>query len=464
MSDVTGQTVHPPDGGWGWFVVIAMFISCFLCSGSYYAFSILYVAFLEKYQESKAATAFVGAMSGLGFVLMTSYGLALARKIGHRRTVMLGGVISFIGVAATAFATQLWQTYITFGLFVGTGLGFTFVVCIEMVGKYFKRKFSIAMGIAFAGTGVGQFALAIISQFLLEKYGLWGTLLISAAIFSNLCVAGALLKPLEVRKTSRRLENTAREQTEKQNTEFLEDNIIENGSNGLDNNDQVSAETDKKKTRSFLMILLTALYDFSLCKEPIYLVILVIAACQMCGQASVGIHLVRRTRDLGIGPSQSAYLTAIMGLAQMIGRPAFGAIGNIHRLNPCIPFGISLIACGVSLSISSYSASFTAQLVFVIVFGICLGGYTVLNNVIVAYFMGKERLGYGVSFLLHVHGFVGLLVGPLIGWMRDSTDSYQGAFWLAGSAMALGGFLAFLLPMIDRLVKRNRGKREDNKC
>ena len=52
----------PPDGGFGWVVVIASFFCNLIVDGVCYTFGIFYPQLLEHFQASKGETALVGSM------------------------------------------------------------------------------------------------------------------------------------------------------------------------------------------------------------------------------------------------------------------------------------------------------------------------------------------------------------------------------------------------------------------
>jgi len=52
----------PPDGGWGWVVVAAAFLSNLIVGGVCYMFGIVMPALLDYFQASKGKTAFVGSL------------------------------------------------------------------------------------------------------------------------------------------------------------------------------------------------------------------------------------------------------------------------------------------------------------------------------------------------------------------------------------------------------------------
>lgn len=54
--------VTPPDGGWGWMVVLASFFIHVIADGIVYSFGIFYIEFLHYFKGGKGETAWVGSL------------------------------------------------------------------------------------------------------------------------------------------------------------------------------------------------------------------------------------------------------------------------------------------------------------------------------------------------------------------------------------------------------------------
>ncbi|XP_077986216.1 monocarboxylate transporter 13-like [Glandiceps talaboti] len=408
MADRFQPSRESPDGGWGWVIVFATFVSCAATSGSIYSFSVLYVAFLDAFGESKADTAWVGSILIFLYGLASPFGVTLARKIGHRRTAMFSGFLVFIGLFTSSFASHLVILYFTYGIVIGTGCGLAFMTCVEIISVYFKRRLTIALGIAMAGTGAGQFVLSLFSQYLLDIYGWRGTLLIFSALSLNICVAGALMRPLIMSENNDLNEATSA---------ITKSGIDDRRGQILDLNTNINPSPNEQN-------------------EPF---------CH-----------VRRAVDFGITNYYSSLIPALMGLTQLIARPLWGVVGHIRGLRANIPYGCAFAICGTAALISTYTKTFAGQVIFIIIYGICNGGCSVFMPLVVSDFLGPNRIGYGSSFLYQVYGVTILLVSPLAGLIRDETGVYDWAFWMAGAAALLAAVLAFLLPVVEKVVKRKR--------
>ncbi|XP_076335264.1 uncharacterized protein LOC143238692 isoform X2 [Tachypleus tridentatus] len=140
---------EPPDGGWGWMIVLASFLCNAVVDGISYSFGIFLMEFVHYYDASKFKTAWIGSL-------------------------LSGGYMSS-----------------------GIGFGLIYLPAIVSVSMYFTTKRGLATGIAVSGSGVGAFVVAPVCQKLLELYNWRGVLLILSGLSLNCAVFGALMRPLK---------------------------------------------------------------------------------------------------------------------------------------------------------------------------------------------------------------------------------------------------------------------------
>jgi len=60
----------PPDGGWGWVVMISGFLSNVIVDGVCYTYSVFFNELLEYFQASRGKTALVGALVPAFYLLV----------------------------------------------------------------------------------------------------------------------------------------------------------------------------------------------------------------------------------------------------------------------------------------------------------------------------------------------------------------------------------------------------------
>jgi len=164
------------DGGYGWVVVFASWIVHIIVLGLQYSFGIIYSALLKDEafsggSEGRSAASWVGSISvclTLGFASFTG---SLVQRFGERQVVIFGGILTLIGFISSSNVTDLRQLYGTYGVLIGIGFSCSFPPSVMIVNRYFKKKRSLATGIAVSGSGVGTFILGATTQALIEAFG-----------------------------------------------------------------------------------------------------------------------------------------------------------------------------------------------------------------------------------------------------------------------------------------------------
>lgn len=168
---------------YGWVVLGSLFLTQAILFGIYYSFSVFFVALLEEFDWSRAATAGVFSL----FVMVKALGGvpagALVDRFGPSRVVPVGALVVAAGMAASSAVSELWQFYVTFGVVVALGLALaSWVPCVAVVSRWFSRRLGTAIGIAGAGIGLGIVVVVPLSQLLISAYGWRAAYLILGAV------------------------------------------------------------------------------------------------------------------------------------------------------------------------------------------------------------------------------------------------------------------------------------------
>ena len=198
LSDISSEISlpTPPDGGWGWMVVLASFLVHLIADGCAFSFGVLYAELLDYFGESKGKTAWVGSLF-VSVPLMTGpIASALTNRYGCRRTTISGGLIAALGFILSSFANSIELLCFTFGIVAGFGLSMVYVPAVVVVAYYFEKRRAFATGIAVAGSGIGTFVIAPLSERLIEQYSWKGAVLVIGGIMLNICACGAVFRPI----------------------------------------------------------------------------------------------------------------------------------------------------------------------------------------------------------------------------------------------------------------------------
>lgn len=195
---------QPPDGGWGWVIVFAAFVSCAGVVGLTRAFGIIYVEILHVFPGSSdlAASWIPGLYNTLSTGMAPVAG-ALSNRYSCRSVVFAGGILMSFGLVLNFFATSVEYLYISFGVITGAGAGLCTTPGIIMVARYFKKRRALANGLCLAGTSSGAFVQPILVEYLTNQFGFRGAMLIMGGLMLHISAFSLVYRPLEPPKPKR---------------------------------------------------------------------------------------------------------------------------------------------------------------------------------------------------------------------------------------------------------------------
>ena len=160
---------------YGWLVVAVTFITMAIGVNARTAFSLFFPPILSEFGWERGITA--GAFS-FGFVASSIVSPLLGRlmdRAGPRAVMELGVALMGGGFLLAPLTNEPWHLYVTLGVMAGAGS-----VCLGYSGQsqflpnWFVRRRGLAIGIAFAGVGIGSVTLLPWVQHIIEQSG-WRT-------------------------------------------------------------------------------------------------------------------------------------------------------------------------------------------------------------------------------------------------------------------------------------------------
>ncbi|KAM3964962.1 monocarboxylate transporter 14 isoform 1-T3 [Aphomia sociella] len=189
--------VVPPDGGWGWVVVVASFMCNVLVDGIIFSGGMLQDSIMAEFNISASQGALVNSLLAGFYLLAGPFVSALANKYGFRVVTIVGSVISSGAFGLSYYATNVLYLYVVYGIIGGIGMCMIYMPAVLTVGFYFEKWRALATGLALCGSGVGTFVIAPLTATLNQSLGWKMTILIHAAMLLFCIICGAMFRPIK---------------------------------------------------------------------------------------------------------------------------------------------------------------------------------------------------------------------------------------------------------------------------
>ncbi|NWI86754.1 MOT3 protein, partial [Pitta sordida] len=441
--------VKPPDGGWGWIVLLG----CFVITGFSYAFpkavSVYFKELMKDFHVGYSDTAWISSI-----MLAMLYGTGpvcsiMVNQFGCRPVMLIGGLLASAGMILASFTTNIIELYLTAGVLTGLGMALNFQPSLIMLGTYFDKRRPLANGLAAAGSPVFLSSLSPLGQVLLEKFGWRGGFLIMGGLLLNCCTCGAVMRPLDM--GMKRKMGKAQDKYEAK--EMLP--IGGKSEEGISTTDGTKkAKKAKKQPKKGKKLL-----DFSIFSNRGFIIYTISKFILVLGLFVPPILLVNYAKDTGVPDTEAAFLLSIIGFIDIFARPACGMVAGLKWVRPHVAylFSFSMLFNGLTDICSARASNYTGLVIFCVFFGISYGMVGALQFEVLMAIVGSQKFSSAIGLVLLIEAFAVLIGPPSAGRLVDALKNYEVIFYLAGSEVVLSA----LFLGVASYCCLNRGKKKE---
>ncbi|XP_017541810.1 monocarboxylate transporter 12-B [Pygocentrus nattereri] len=444
--------VLPPDGGWGWMIVAGCFVVTVCTRAVTRCISIFFVEFQVHFARDYSGTAWIHSLVDCMTMLCAPLGSLIGNHLSCRVAVILGGFLASIGLVLSSFATSLEYLYLTLGVLTGLGFALCYTPAIAMVGVYFCERKSLAYGIAMSGSGIGTFILAPVVQMLIEHYSWRGALLILGGLVSNLCVCGALLRPITLK------EEEACPLPVDSECGYSTKPLV---AVGPANEKHLVASRQQRNSKQRC---LQSMQEYHFLLMPDFLVLAGSFLFLASGCSLPFVYLVPYALDVGVSHHHAAFLMSILGVIDIVGNITFGWLTDRRFLKKyrSICYMVSVGMEGLCCFFIPLLHTFELLVPFSVLYGYFDGAYVALIPVVTSDVVGTTYLSSALGVVYFLHAIPYLVSPPIGGWLVDTTGTYTATFFLSGFALISSALLLCTVTVI-RHCQRIQRNRQSNK-
>ena len=410
---------------YGWVVIAIAFVTMGIGVNARTSFSLLFPPILDEFGWSRAT---VAATFSIGFIvstILTPFIGLMMDKVGPRFVLPLGGVLASTGLIFSTFSYEPWHFFITLGvLVVGGSVFMSYMGHTLFLPNWFDRRRGLAMGMAFAGAGVGAILIFPWMQHAIETDGWRYSCIIIASVILIVLVPMNIVfqrhrpRDLGLEVDGGKIIDTDLEEVRQAR---MESRVV--------NRDWIETEWTVLKAM----------------RTPNFWWLIIAFSTALYAWYAVQVHQTRYLIDVGTLPEVAALALGLVGVTGVAGQIIIGALSD--RIGRETAWTIALLGFLLTYACLFLLQSYPSYWLIYLMVGfqgfIGYGLASVFGSVPAELFSGQN---YGKIF-----GFIGGIsnmgaaIGPwATGVFFDVTGNYSAAFIVAMALCVLSAFAMWM--------------------
>jgi len=389
--------------------------------GLHGTFGVFFVAMLDTFGWSRAVTAGAISLAIIFEGACLPFVGGLIDRIGGRKTLIGGGLVLAAGLSLASTISSIWQFYFWIGIVSAFGIALIGMVPhVAIITREFPQRRGTALGIAWAGGGVGIVLLVPATQLMISNWG-WSTAYVGLAVITAMLVIPPVPLFLPASTSAAPKEApTPNARAEKQ------------------------LDTDWTVKRALT--------------NPAFWFLFIARTLASMGNQIIVTHQIAHAIDVGYAKVFAASIFGLMGVISIGGRILFGYLADVMKREVVFTWVQIISAVGILALLGMRDASMPWLLyLYAVCYGLGQGSRALVLSAISAdIFHGKHFgaiFGY-FTFSIGLGGAVGAWLG---GFLFDLTHSYAVSFWASLACLVIS---VFIVLASSRIVRAQKGIEE----
>ncbi|SCU80699.1 LADA_0B09032g1_1 [Lachancea dasiensis] len=380
-SENGNNHISVPDGGYGWFVVVAYFFYNFSQWGANAGYAVYLARYLETNRFSGGGKLDYAAIGGLAFGTGLFFGpfiTWLVNLTSAQFVIFIGLLLQCASLLLAAFSTKLWELYLTQGVMISFGLAFICIPSMTLVPQWFRRKRNIAMGIGAAGSGLGGIIFNLGMEKVMDEKSVKWALITQCIICTALNVFSLALTRTRIR--------------------------------------EIREQSGTKPSYR--------LFDKQVLTSCGYWLIVMYVSCTTLGYVVLLYSMSAFTVSLGYSQHEGSIVSCMISVGALFGRPFMGYFADIFG-----PVTVSIAAHSIvaifSLAMWIPCRNFATALIFSLIVGLFMGTIWSLMAPIVTRVVGLPKMSVSLGMVWIYLSACGI-VAPVIGLELRTSNATSG--------------------------------------
>ncbi|XP_039198836.1 monocarboxylate transporter 6 isoform X1 [Crotalus tigris] len=429
------------DRGWAWMVLIATVLVQSLTLGFPSCIGVFFKDLQHDFHATNSETSWFPSI--MTAVLHAGGPLCsiLVDRFGCRVTVMVGGLLSGVGMVASAFSNSLSELYLTAGFITGLGSSFSFQAGVTVLGYYFIQRRALANALASTGISIGMTLWPLISQNLLDEMGWRNTFLIFGGVLLNCCVCGAVMRPVPGKLSALSLKSCS-----------------EQSAGGMPNG---NTSHHKEPCQSRFTVCSQTLKKYLafdvFCKNKGYQIYTLGVTWMVMGFVLPLVYLVPYAILNGVEEQKAALLISIIGFINIFMRPIAGLLSGLSVFTGrrIYLFSSAVMLNGLSNLICAVSAEYSILVLYCSVYSVSMSVIGALLFQVLMDVVEMDRFSSALGLFTILESITILIGPPLAGLLVDVTGHFSYVFYASSFFMVTASlFMGLSFCMLEAKNKQ----------